>query len=206
MKVIAINGSPRADGNCYRALERLGSGLEGEGVGFEIHQVGGKALRGCIACESCRKTGKCVFADDPVNELVERMAEADGIVLASPVYYSGVAGAMKCFADRAFYSSGGRFRHKVGATLVSVRRSGGSSTLDCLNHYLTISEMIVATSSYWSIVHGGARGEVERDAEALDTIDALAANMAWILRMREATRESVPEPPPLPKAFTNFIR
>jgi multimeric flavodoxin WrbA len=211
MKVTAINGSPRREGNCYFALARLGERLGREGIEFEIIQVGDKAIRGCTACGSCgeRRDGSCVFAQDPVNDAIARMRESDGIVLASPVYYSGIAGTMKCFLDRAFYvatASGGLFRHKVGAALVAVRRSGGSATLDGLNHYLTYSEMIVATSNYWNIVHGSRGGEVERDAEALQIVDLLAENLAWILRMREASKGSIPEPEPRAKVYTNFVR
>jgi multimeric flavodoxin WrbA len=211
MNVIAINGSPRERGNSYHALSRLRQGLKAEGIGFEIVQVGDKAIRGCIGCGSCwkRANGTCVFTDDIVNECVAKLRDADGIVLSSPVYFSGVAGAMKCFLDRAFYvagASGALFRHKVGASLVAVRRSGGSSTLDCLNHYLTYSEMIVATSNYWSIVHGGAPGEVEKDAEALQTVDVLARNLAWVLKMREATKASIQPPEKARKVYTNFVR
>jgi multimeric flavodoxin WrbA len=209
MKVLAINGSPCKDGNCYHALARMGARLENEGIGFEVVHVGDKAIRGCIACGSCGKTGTCVFADDLVNETVLKMAQADGIVLASPVYYSGVAGTMKCFLDRAFYvagAAGGLFRHKAGAALVSVRRSGGSSALDCLNHYLSYSEMIIATSSYWNIVHGLQKGEMEKDAEGLQIVDVLAGNLAWILKMREATKDSLPDPAKASKVSTNFIR
>jgi multimeric flavodoxin WrbA len=211
MKVVAINGSPRAEGNCHYALSRLGKRMEAEGIGFEIVQVGNLAIRGCIACGSCGRTadGTCVFADDIVNGTIAKMKEADGLVLASPVYYSGVAGTMKCFLDRAFFvagASGALFRHKVGAALVAVRRSGGSSALDCLNHYLTYSEMIVASSNYWNIVHGRLGGEIEADAEGLQIIDVLAANMAWILKMREATKDSVPEPAKAQKVMTSFVR
>jgi multimeric flavodoxin WrbA len=211
MKVIAINGSPRAEGNTYGALRRLGERLGAEGIGYEIIQVGDKAVRGCISCGACgkRKDGKCAFGDDPVNEALAKMREADGIVLGSPVHYSGVAGAMKCFLDRAFYvagANGGLFRHKVGAALVAVRRSGGSSALDGLNHYLTISEMIVATSNYWDIVHGARPGELSQDEEGLQVVDVLAANLAWILKMREAAGPSVPEPAAVRKVYTNFVR
>jgi len=209
MKVIAINGSPRPDGNCARALSIIGERLAKESIGLEVVQVGGEAIRGCIACGSCAKTGKCAFGDDLVNATVERMAAADGIILASPVYYSGVAGTMKCFCDRAFYvagAAGGLFRHKVCAALVAVRRSGGSSTLDCLNHYLTYSEMIVATSRYWNIVHGRAKGEMDKDAEGVQIVETLGDNLAWVLKMREASKSLVPEPPAVPKVFTNFVR
>jgi multimeric flavodoxin WrbA len=210
MKVIAINGSPHKDGNCGHALIRIGAELEKAGIGFEVVHVGDKAIRGCTACGSCGKRGdgKCVFADDPVNEAIGKMSEADGIVLASPVYYSGVAGTMKSFLDRAFYAAGAGalYRHKVGAALVAVRRSGGSSTLDCLNHYLTYSEMIVASSNYWDIVHGRSGGEMEQDAEGLQIVDVLAGNLAWLLKMREATKESLPPPPRATKIMTNFVR
>jgi multimeric flavodoxin WrbA len=210
MKVIAINGSPRAEGNCGHALARLGAELEKDGIGFEVVHVGDKAIRGCTACGSCGKRGdgKCVFADDMVNGTVARMGEADGIVLASPVHYSGVAGTMKSFLDRAFYvaGAGALYRHKVGAALVAVRRSGGSSALDCLNHYLCYSEMIVATSNYWDIVHGRAAGEVEQDAEGIQIVEVLARNLAWLLKVREATKDSIPPPPRAAKVLTNFVR
>lgn len=211
MKVTAINGSPHAEGNCFHALSRLGEGLKAEGIDFEIIQIGDKAIRGCIGCGSCgkRRDGTCVFKDDPLNETLARMKDSEGIVLASPVYYSGVAGTMKSFLDRAFYvagANGGLFRHKVGAALVAVRRSGGSSTLDCLNHYLSYSEMILASSNYWNIVHGLMPGDVEKDLEALQIVDVLAGNLAWILKMREATKASLPEPEMARKVSMNFVR
>jgi multimeric flavodoxin WrbA len=211
MKVTAINGSPRKDGNCAHALARMGVELKKDGIDLEIIQVGDKAIRGCTACGECgrRGDGKCVFGDDPVNESIGRMRDSEGIVLASPVYYSGVAGTMKCFLDRCFYvagASGGLFRHKAGAALVAVRRSGGSSTLDGLNHYLTYSEMIVATSNYWNIVHGSKGGEMEMDAEGVQIVEVLARNLAWILKMREATGDGLPPPAKAGKVYTNFVR
>jgi multimeric flavodoxin WrbA len=211
MKVIAINGSPHREGNCFRALGRMGEALKAQGIGFEVIQVGDKDMRGCTACGVCfkRGNGTCAFGSDGLDEAVAAMRDADGIVLASPVHYSGVGGTMKSFLDRAFYvagANGGLFRHKVGAALVAVRRSGGSSALDCLNHYLSYSEMILASSNYWNIVHGRLGGEVEQDAEGLQTIDLLAANLAWILRMREATAGSLPPPGPQKKVMTSFVR
>lgn len=211
MKVTAINGSPRKTGNCQRALERMGERLASGGIDFEILSIGDKAIRGCIACGECgrKRDGTCVFKDDPVNGAVRTMADSDGIVLASPVYYSGIAGTMKSFLDRCFFvagSNGGLFRHKVGAALVSVRRSGGSSTLDSLNHYISYSEMIVATSNYWNIIHGMQIGEIEKDPEGLQIVDVLSRNLAWILAMREATKDSVPLPEPTKKVYTNFVR
>jgi multimeric flavodoxin WrbA len=211
MKVTAISGSPHREGNTYHALARMGEHFKANGIELEILQVGDKVIRGCIACGECgrRRDGTCAFGDDAVNESLRKMRDADGIILASPVHYSGVPGAMKSFLDRAFYvagSSGGLFRHKVGAALVAVRRSGGSSTLDGLNHYLTYSEMLVATSNYWNIVHGLLPGEMEQDAEGRQIVDVLAKNIVWMLKMREATKDSLPPPERERKVMTNFVR
>lgn len=211
MKVTAINGSPHKEGNTYHALTRIGENLKACDIDFEIIHIGNKSIRGCIACGECfkRGDGTCVFGDDPVNETVKKMKDSDGIIIGSPVYYSGVAGTMKSFLDRAFYiagSGGGLFRHKVGAALVAVRRSGGSSTLDCLNHYLMYSEMLVATSNYWNIVHGLMPGEMLQDSEAVQIVDVLAKNMAWMLKMKDATKDSIAPPAKEGKVFMNFVR
>lgn len=199
MKVTAINGSPHREGNTYHALARIGERLGEEGIDFKIINVGAATIRGCIACGECgkRRNGRCVFDDDPVNESLRAMSESDGIILASPVHYSGVPGSMKSFLDRCFYvagSNGSLFRHKVGAALVAVRRSGGSSTLDSLYHYLSYSEMLLATSNYWNIVHGLLPGEMEQDAEGVQIVDVLAKNLVWLLKMREATKDSIVPP------------
>ena len=211
MKVVAINGSPHKEGNTYHALKLVGSKLEANGIDFEIIHVGHKAIRGCKACGSCRKTQdeKCSITTDPVNDWIQIMKEADGIIISSPVYYSGVAGTMKCFLDRAFYvsgSNGNLFRQKVGAAVVAVRRSGGSSTLDSLNHYLTYSEMMLATSSYWNIIHGTSPGEALQDAEGVQIMETLGENMAWQLKMREMTKNTLPVPAKVSKVMTSFIR
>ena len=211
MKVIAINGSPHKEGNTYHALRMVGSKLEENGIDFEILHVGNKNVHGCLACGKCRKTqdGKCSQTTDSLNEWIQLLKEADGIILSSPVYFSGVAGTMKCFLDRLFYvslSNGNFFRHKVGAAVVAVRRSGGSSTLDTLNHYLTYSEMMLATSSYWTIIHGTVPGDATKDAEGVQTMETLGENMAWLLKMREATKETIPAPARKQKVTTSFIR
>ena len=147
--------------------------------------------------------------DDGVNEAIQKMKNADGIILASPVYYAGIAGTLKCFLDRAFYvagSNGGLFRNKVGASVVAVRRTGGSFTFDNLNHYLLYSEMMIATSNYWNIIHGLTPGEVHEDAEGVQIMEVLGNNMAWQLKMREATKDIVPAPKQVKKVMTNFIR
>ncbi len=212
MKVIAINGSPKAKGNTYHSLAIMGEEFTRQGIEMEIVHVGHKAIHGCIGCGRCAelRTEQCVsFPDDIVNELVQRMKDADGIILASPVYYSGVAGTMKCCIDRAFYVAGvngGLFRHKIGAAISVQRRTGGSSTLDCLNHYFSISEMPVASSSYWNAIHGQKPGEVEQDEEGVQTLLNLAKNMAWLLKMRHETETTIPKPDSKRGTRTNFIR
>ena len=211
MRVVAINGSPRKEGNTYHALKMVGSKLEEQGIEFEILHVGNKEVHGCLACGKCRKNQdeKCGITTDPLNDWIQILKDADGIILSSPVYFAGVAGTMKCFLDRLFYvsnSNGGFFRHKVGAAVVAVRRSGGSSTLDSLNHYLTYSEMMLATSCYWSIIHGTNPGEVVQDGEGVQIMEMLGESMAWQLKMREATKESIPAPAKKQKVMTSFIR
>ena len=211
MKVVAINGSPKKEGNTYHALKMVGAQLEENGIDFEIIHIGNIAVRGCLACGNCAKNKdeKCTTTGDNLNEWIQSMKNADGIILASPVYYAGIAGTMKCFLDRAFYvsgSNGGLFRNKVGAAVVAVRRTGGSVTFDSLNHYLTYSEMILATANYWNIIHGRAPGEVEQDLEGAQIMSVLGNNMAWLLKMREQTKDTVPAPEPVKKVVTSFIR
>jgi multimeric flavodoxin WrbA len=211
MKVVAINGSPHKEGNTYHSLKMVSSQLEKNGIDFEIIHIGNKAVRGCIACGKCgeNKDEKCSITTDSLNEWIQKMKNADGIIIASPVYYAGIPGTMKCFLDRSFFVSGtngGLFRNKVGAALVAVRRTGGSVTFDSLNHYLTYSEMILATSNYWNIIHGRTPGEVEQDHEGIQIMEVLGNNMAWLLKMREQTKDSVPAPEPVKKIMTSFIR
>ena len=211
MKVIAINGSPRKDGNTFHALTGVGRQLQEAGINFEILQIGNQAIRGCKACGACanNRDEKCSITTDSVNESIQEMKEADGIILASPVYFAGIAGTMKSFLDRAFMvagCNGGLFRQKVAAAVVAVRRTGGSSTFDSLNHYLTYSEMILATSNYWNITPGRAPGEALQDAEGVQIMEVLGRNMAWLMKMREETKVSVPGPEAIGKVYTSFIR
>lgn len=185
MKVIAINGSPNKEGNTFHALTMVGNELIGNGIDFEILHVGHKMIHGCLGCGKCsiNKDEKCVIQTDDLNKWIQQIKDADGIVLGSPVYYSGISGTMKSFLDRLFYvsgSNGNLLRHKVGATVAAVRRSGGSATFDSLNHYLTYSEMIIATSNYWNVIHGRAAGEVNKDDEGKQIMRVLGKNMAWL--------------------------
>jgi len=209
MKVIAINGSPNKEGNTFHALSMVGDELKAAGIDFEILHIGHKLIHGCIACGKCsvNKDEKCIIQTDDLNQWIQQIKVADGIIIGSPVYYSGIPGTMKSFLDRLFFvagSNGSLLRHKVGAAVVAVRRTGGSSTLDGLNHYLNYSEMIIATSNYWNVIHGAAPGEVIRDGEGRQIMRVLGKNMAWLLRMKET---STIEPSPREKKeFTNFIR
>lgn len=211
MKVIAINGSPNKQGNTWHALSIIGNKLQEQGIEFEILHVGNKTISGCLACGKCRKTldEKCSITTDIVNEYIQIMKSADGLIIASPVHYSGISGTMKSFLDRAFYVAGingGLFRHKVGAAIVAVRRTGGSSTFDSLNHFLNYSEMLIATSNYWNVIHGRIPGEVIKDEEGVQIMEVLSNNMAWMLKMINQTKESIPAPSPVKKVLTNFIR
>jgi multimeric flavodoxin WrbA len=211
MKVIAINGSPKKEGNTHQALKMVGDELLASGIEFEILHVGHKLIHGCTACGKCaaNKDEKCSIRTDDLNQWLQIIKSADGIIIGSPVYYSGVAGTMKCFLDRLFYVSGANgnlMRHKVAAAVVAVRRTGGSSTLDCLNHYLTYAEMILATSNYWNVIHGRLPDEVSQDGEGVQIMRVLGKNMAWLLKMKEATASTVQPPLPEKKVVTNFIR
>jgi len=211
MKVVAINGSPHKEGNTYQALMGVGKSLQENNIDLEIIHVGNKVVRGCLACGGCTRNSdeKCTITTDPLNEWIQKMKNADGIIIASPVYYAGIAGTMKSFLDRAFYvagTNGGLFRHKVAAAIVVARRTGGSMTFDSLNHYLTYSEMILATSNYWNIAHGRTPGEVLEDKEGMQIMEVLGQNIAWILKMQEQTKTSIPAPDTVNKVMTNFIR
>lgn len=210
MKVIAFNGSPRKEGNTYHSLMAVGAELERENIDFEIIHVGNKAIRGCLACGMCAKNQneRCVMNDE-VNEWIQAMKNADGILIGSPVHYSGIAGTMKSFLDRAFYvatANNGMLRHKVGASVVAVRRSGGIAAFDGLNHYITYAEMIMPGSNYWNVAHGTAPGEVSQDWEGQQIMRVLGKNMAWLLKVLAAGKSQVEAIPAEAKTFTNFIR
>ncbi len=211
MKVIAINGSPNKEGNTFHTLNMIGNELMAGGIEFEILHIGHKMIHGCLACGKCgvNQDEKCVIKTDDMNKWVQQVKNTDGIIIGAPVHYSGIPGTMKSFLDRLFYvagSNGGLFRHKVGAAVVSVRRTGGSATLDSLNHYLNYSEMIIATSNYWNVIHGRTAGEVLQDVEGKQIMRVLGKNMAWLLKMKEATAATIESPKAEKKEFTHFIR
>lgn len=205
MKVIAINGSPRPKGNTYHALKTVCDELENEGIQTKIIQVGNMKIDGCISCNRC-KNGYCVHNDDILKNMIDEIYEADGVLLGSPVYYSGISGTMKSFLDRLFYASRGRMRHKVAASIAVPRRSGGMPAFDQMNYYFLISEMLVVSSYYWNVIHGGSPGEVLEDLEGMSVLKNLARNMSWVIKMKEETKEKLPSPTAYPREWTNFIR
>ena len=205
MKVLIINGSPRRDGNTSAALNEMVRVFEKNGVQVKIEQIGGEDIRGCIACGCCDKTGKCVF-DDAVNRIAPEFEEADGLVIASPVYYASANGTLVSLLDRLFSSTGFDKTMKVGASVVVARRGGCSATFDELNKYFTISGMPVASSQYWNSAHGRLKGEVEGDLEGLQTMRVLAANMTFLMKSISLGREKYGLPEKEEWQPTHFIR
>lgn len=211
MKVIAFNGSPKPAGNTFHALKMVTDELEQAGIDSEIIQVGSQAIRGCIACGKCRENldEKCVLPGDEVNGWIQTLKQADGILLGSPVHYAGISGTLKSFLDRAFYVSGvngNLVRHKVGAAVVAVRRSGGMPAFHQLNNYLLYAELLLPTANYWNVIHGTSPGEVTRDAEGVQIMRMLGKNMAWLLKLVEHGRGAVEPPAREDKCYMNFIR
>ncbi|ALB46576.1 MULTISPECIES: flavodoxin family protein [Clostridium] len=211
MKVVAFNGSPNKNGNTYHALKLIAEELEKQDIEVEIIHIGSQAIRGCMSCWGCYKNQneKCVLKGDSVNEWIEKMKKADGIILGSPVHYSGISGAMKSFLDRAFVvneNNGSILRHKVGAAVVAVRRSGGTAALDQLNKYINYSEMLMPSSRYWNVIHGTTPGEVIQDEEGVQIMKTLAKNMAWLLKLVEYGKDTIEAPEKEDKILTNFIR
>ncbi|MCL2083679.1 MAG: flavodoxin family protein [Oscillospiraceae bacterium] len=204
MKVLLVNGSPRAEGCTYTALSEVAAALRAEGASAEIFHIGGKPIQGCTGCGSCHKTGKCVFGGDAVEAALEAARGCDGFVFGSPVYYAAASGQLTAFMNRLFFSSGGLFAHKPGAAVVSCRRAGSTAALDQLNKYMLISQMLLVGSQYWPMVHGNSPDEVRRDLEGMQTMRVLGRNMAWAIKSIQAA--GIAPPAPEPRERTNFIR
>ncbi len=210
MKVVAFNGSPHKEGNTFHGIKMVAGELKKEGIEVEIIHVGNKAIRGCLACNGCvrNQDEKCIIKDE-VNEWIQKMKEADGIILGSPVHYAAIGGTMKSFLDRAFYVTSvnkSMLRHKVGASVVAVRRAGGIPTFDQLNNYINYSEMLMPASNYWNVINGTAPGEAEQDEEGKQIMSVLGKNMAWLMKLVENGKGKVAEPESEDKIFMNFIR
>lgn len=206
MKVLMINGSPRADGNTATALKEMEKVFLEEGVEVEMVHVGHLPIRGCIACRKCSGLGKCIF-DDAVNETATKLAEADGLVIGSPVYYASANATLMAFVTRLFYSTFNIPKTmKVGATVVVARRGGLSATYDEINKFFGISGMPIASGQYWNSLHGTAPGEVAQDAEGIQGMRTLARNMTFLMRSIVLGKEAYGIPRKEPTVFTNFIR
>ncbi|MDR1408657.1 MAG: flavodoxin family protein [Tannerella sp.] len=207
MNVLLINGSPHKNGCTFTALSEIAGALETQGIETRIFHIGTKAIRGCIACGQCDETGYCACSGDIVNECIDRIKKADGIVVGSPVYYASPNGALLALLDRTFYASGDAFACKPATAVVSCRRGGAASAFDALNKYFTISNMPVVSSQYWNEVHGNTPEEVRQDLEGLQVMRTLGRNMAWLLKCIDAARETVPYPErEAIRHRTNFIR
>jgi multimeric flavodoxin WrbA len=187
MKVVAFNGSARKDGNTAILLKRVFKALEAEGIETELIQLAGQQIHGCTACRACfeTKNQRCAIADDNVNAYIQKMVEADGIILGSPTYFGMMSPEMKALIDRSGFVARGTpdmLKYKVGAAVVAVRRAGGMTTFDAINHFFLINQMIVPGSSYWNIGIGNKKGEVEKDEEGMKTMEDLGRNMAWLIK------------------------
>lgn len=205
MKVLLLNGSPRPKGNTAAALEEMVKIFHQEGIETEIVQVGNRDIRGCVCCYHCKQNGKCVF-DDLVNETAPKLEQADGLVIASPVYYAMGNGTLVSFVQRLFYSTMFDKSMKVGASVVVARRGGLSSTYDELNKFFGISGMPIASGQYWNSLHGGKPGEVEQDPEGMQGMRTLARNMAFLMKSIALGKAQYGLPEKEKTTFTNFVR
>ena len=204
MKVLAINGSPHEKGCTFTAISLLAEELKRQKIETEIVSIGTKPLQGCIACGKCRENGLCIF-DDIVNVCIKKMKEADGIIIGSPVYYSGISGQMKSFLDRFFYADPD-LRFKVGVAVTSLRRSGGVDTFHQLNNFFNLAQVITVPSFYWNVIHGSTPDETLQDLEGVQIMRTLGKNMAWLLKAVSQAKETLPLPEQDTRVFTNFIR
>lgn len=205
MKVLLINGSPHTEGNTALALSEMAKIFAQDGIETETINIGNKAIRGCMGCYACSESGKCVI-DDEVNAAAQKLDEADGIVVGSPVYYASANGTLISFLDRLFYSSKCDKRMKVGASIAVARRGGCSATYDELNKYFTINNMPIAPSQYWNSVHGRFPGEAEKDEEGMQTMRTLARNMIFMMKSFEIGKEKFGLPEKEAPKRTSFIK
>jgi multimeric flavodoxin WrbA len=207
MSILLINGSPHEKGCTYTALSVVAEQLEKNGLKTTLLQVGVEPVRGCIACGKCAKSGHCVFADDPVNEAIDLLREAEGLVVGAPVHYAGPCASACALLDRVFFMKSALYAFKPAAAVVSCRRGGASASFDRLNKYFTIARMPVVSSQYWNAIHGNTAEEARRDKEGLQIMRTLGDNMAWLVKCIAAGKAAGIMPPtPEPWEATNFIR
>lgn len=207
MKVLLINGSPKKDGCTYTALSEIADTLKKENVESEIVHLGNAAVRDCIGCSACVKLKKCVFDDDPINEIIEKAKECDGFIVGTPVYYAHPSGRILSALDRMFYAGKSAFAHKPAAAVASARRAGTTASLDAVNKHFLFNQMPVVSSTYWCMVHGNAPEDVKKDSEGMQTMRNLARNMAWLLKCIKLGGENgIAAPEAETGNRTNFIR
>ena len=205
MKVLMINGSPHENGTTKRALDEVAVALNQNGIETEIITVGNKNVSGCLACGACAKLGKCV-TDDIVNVVIEKLKEADGLVVGSPVYYASMNGTLKSLLDRVFFGKS-CFANKPAAAISVARRAGTTATVDAINKYFTINNMPVVSTQYWNMAFGSNAEQVEQDVEGMQTMRILGQNMAWLLKCIDCGKQNGINPPEQEKHIkTNFIR
>ncbi len=204
MKVLLLNGSPDAKGCINEGLKVMAKIFESEKIDYEIVQIGKNPIAGCIGCASCRKKGEC-FRKDIANEIAAKLKEADGFVIGSPVYYSSPNGSLLALLDRVFYQASG-LEFKVGASIVSCRRGGASSTFDMLNKYFLISNMPIAPSNYWNMIHGSKAEDIYKDEEGIQTLEVLARNMVFLMKSIKLGKDNNLNPAMVAKIKTNYIK
>jgi len=205
MKVIAFNGSPHNDRGVATGISAMKGALEKEGISVEVVHLGNKNIQGCMDCRKCRELKRCAIDGDPVNECLEKLKSADGLILGSPVYYGGVAGTFKCFLDRLFFT-GPDLKYKAGAIVVSVRRTGGIAAVQQLNNYFNLSQVIITPGVYWDVIHGRSDKELAQDEEGMQIMEIQARNMAWLIKAIALGKKEIPLPPIVVRKSTNFIR
>lgn len=207
MQVLLVNGSPHPKGVTFTALTEVAGELEKAGIATRMFHIGNKAIRGCMACGKCAKTGYCIFEDDPVNEGIDLLRAADGLVVGTPVYYAGANATICAFMDRVFFLKSAPYAHKPACAIACCRRAGSVEAFDRLNKYFTISNMSVVASQYWNDLFGNNAQEASQDLEGMQIMRTLGANMAWLLKCIEAGKKAGIEPPtPERTIATNFIR
>lgn len=212
MKILAINGSSRKDGNTAYGIKLMKEELAKENIDVEIFNIGSSAIHQCIDCQRCMKQrdGKCVYNDDIVNELFEKMCNCDGLIIGSPIHFAGMAGGLKAALDRLFYiniAMNNPLRHKVGCSFGAVRRAGGIPANNQMNQYLQFAEMIIPTSDYWNVIYGHQKGESQKDEEGVRILTNLARNMAWTMKLvKNGKINNIKEPTEVKSPLTNMIR